>query len=201
MYIYIYAYVYIYICMCIYIHLYEYIYVYMHICIYIYIYIYTYIYLYLYICVTWLIHMCDMSHFYVWHICDAAMAKSSWCVCNTTHSHIWRDSSICTTHLWCSDGKEFVTRHRRIEFVMCVWHDSFTWVWRDSLICVTHLQRSDGRFVMCEWHDSHTCVTWLLHLRDVTLSYVWHTCDAAMAKSSWYDMCVTWVTCSHVWHA
>jgi len=37
-----------------------------------------------FICVTWLIHMCDMTHSYVWHV---------------THLYMWHDSFICVTWL------------------------------------------------------------------------------------------------------
>jgi len=43
------------------------------------------------ICVTWLIHMCDMAHSYVWHgvfICVIWIIH----MCDTPHSHVWHDS-------------------------------------------------------------------------------------------------------------
>jgi len=78
-----------------------------------------------YVCVTWLIHMCDITHPYVWHdsfilwhdpylwvtwpihMCDM-IHSSAWhdsCICVTwpilmcdmTHSHVWHDPSMCLT--------------------------------------------------------------------------------------------------------
>jgi len=50
------------------------------------------------ICVTWLIHMCDMAHSYVWHgsfICETWLIH----MCDMAHSYVWHDSFICVTRL------------------------------------------------------------------------------------------------------
>jgi len=41
--------------------------------------------------VTWLIHMCDMTHSYVWH--DSFICVT-WLIhmCDMTHSYVWHDS-------------------------------------------------------------------------------------------------------------
>jgi len=49
-------------------------------------------------CVTWLIHMCDTTHPYVWHdssICVTRLIH----MCDTTDPFVWHDSSICVTRL------------------------------------------------------------------------------------------------------
>jgi len=57
-----------------------------------------------------------------------------------------------------------------------------SYLWHDSFICVT------WRIHMCDmthsyvWHDAFICVTWRIHTCDMTHSYVWH--DAFI--------CVTW---------
>jgi len=40
------------------------------------------------ICVTWLIHMCDMTHSYVWH--DSFICVT-WFIhmCDMIHSYVW----------------------------------------------------------------------------------------------------------------
>jgi len=51
-----------------------------------------------FICVTWLIHMCDMTHSYVWHvpfICVTWLMHA----CDMTHSYVWHDSFMCVTWL------------------------------------------------------------------------------------------------------
>jgi len=71
----------------------------------------------------------------------------------------------------------------------------FLMKWRDSFICVTwliHMRDVTHSYV---WRDSFICVTWLIHMCDVTHSYVW--------RDSF--ICVTWlihicdVTHSYVW--
>jgi len=51
-----------------------------------------------FICVTWLIHMCDMTHSYVCH--DSFMCVQ-WLIhmCAMTHSYVCHDSFICVTWL------------------------------------------------------------------------------------------------------
>ena len=51
-----------------------------------------------FICVTWPIHMCDMTHSYVWHdlfICVIWLNH----MCDMTHSYLWHDSFICAIWL------------------------------------------------------------------------------------------------------
>ena len=116
------------------------------------------------------IHMCDMTHPYVWpiHVCDVA------------HSYVWRDSFICVTrliHLQVSSRERAELCHVWL-IHMCdmahsyVWHDLFigmtwiinmceyshSWVWCDSFICVTWL--------------IHVCVTWLTSLLLLSLQHL-----------------------------
>jgi len=62
-----------------------------------------------FICVTWLIHMCDMTHSYGWHrlihMCNMtdlsvrhdSLIRVTWLVymCNLTDLCVWHDSFIC----------------------------------------------------------------------------------------------------------
>jgi len=49
-----------------------------------------------FICVTWLIHMCDMTHSHVWH---DPFIWVTWLIhmCDMTHSYAWHDPFICVT--------------------------------------------------------------------------------------------------------
>ena len=49
-------------------------------------------------CVTWLIHMCDMTHSYVWH---DSFIFVTWLIhiCDMTHLYVWPDSFIRVTWL------------------------------------------------------------------------------------------------------
>jgi len=70
---------------------------------------------------TWLIHMCDMTHAYVWHdsfICGTWLIHTL----DITQSHVWHDTSLCSL---ASFQLHCVTTHS------CVGHDSFiraTWL-------------------------------------------------------------------------
>jgi len=63
------------------------------------------------ICVCWFIHMCDMTHYYVWH--DSFICVT-WLIimCDMTHSYVWHVLIMCVTwlnhmfdvthsHAWC----------------------------------------------------------------------------------------------------
>ena len=85
-------------------------------------------------CGTWLIHMCDMTHWYVWH--DSFLCVT-WLIhmCDMTHSYVWHDSFICVTWL----------------IHMCDMTHSY--VWHDSFICAAYV-----------WYDSFIYVTWLINV-------------------------------------
>ena len=51
---------------------------------------------------------------------------------------------------------------------------SHSHVWHVSFICVTWLIHMCDMTYSHVWHVSFTCVTWLIHMRDMTHSYVWH---------------------------
>jgi len=48
--------------------------------------------------VTWLIHMCDMTHPHMWHDSSTCV---TWLIhiCDMTHPYMWHDSSTCVTWL------------------------------------------------------------------------------------------------------
>jgi len=112
-----------------------------------------------FLCVTWLIHICDMTHSPVWH--------DSFLKGDITHSHMWHDSSKCAFQsIWCDMTYSYV--HGRIH----------SQVWHDSSKCA--FPHNMTRFL---------CVTWLIHICDMTHSPVWH--DSFLKG----DM-----THSHMWH-
>jgi len=165
-----------------------------------------------FICVTWLIHMCDMTHSHVWH---DSFIYVTWLIhmCDMTHSHVWHDSFIYDTYTC-------VHRVCAHEFVsMCTWVREY--VHMSSWVCAHENPRDPNYFHVCDtihsyvWHDSFICVTWLNHICDMTHSYVTHTrtwthsmctCGTWEPESSdiflyvWHDsfICVTWLI-FHVW--
>jgi len=68
-------------------------------------------------------------------------------------------------------------------------------VWRDSVLCVTWLIHMCDMTHSYVWHDSFICVPCLVRMCDVTHSYMCHT--------QWYVcydsfICVTW--CAHIYY-
>jgi len=129
--------------------------------------------------VTWLIHMCDMTHSYVWHdslICVTWLFHT----CDTTYSYTCaRTRDVVQTlsringscHVWMSHvTREVVMSHTNVSInESCqithshIWHDPFTYVtWLIYMCDMTHLHVR---------HDSFTCVTRLFHMCDKTHSH------------------------------
>jgi len=101
---------------------------------------------------TWLIHMCDMTHSHVWH---DSFTCVTWLIhmCEMTDSRVWHELFTCVTWL--------------IHMCTCV-------TWLIHMCDMTHSR------VWHVWHDSFTCVTWLIHTCDMTHSCdTWRnrTCD------------------------
>jgi len=115
------------------------------------------------ICVTWLIHMCDMTHQYVWHdsfICETWLIHN----CDMTHSDVWHDSFISVTwriHVWYHAFTRVPWLIHTCDMTHShVCHDSFTRVpWLIHTCAMTHSH-------VC--HDSFTRVPWLIHTCDMT---------------------------------
>ena len=148
--------------------------------------------------VKWIIHMCDVTYSCAWH-------DSFWCVtwlihmCDITHSYVWHDPFICATELihMCD------MTHPRVTWLNNMQHDMLshgthlesccrhTYEWVMSHILMRHDMLSHGTHLkMCAMtqtqdvcHDSSICMTWLIHMCDVTHPYVWH--DSFI--------CVTWL--------
>jgi len=141
-----------------------------------------------FICVTWLIHTCDMTRDAF--MCVRCRAKAEF---QDIQYELWKHVSVPVTYnmnhgIWVW-GRTCV----------CVWHDSsicviwiihmcymtHLYVWRDSPICVRDMMQHElCNIHLC--HNSFTYVTWLIHMCDMTCSPVWH--DSFK--------CVTW--CIHV---
>jgi len=75
-----------------------------------------------FICVTWLIHTCDMTHSYVWH--DSSICVT-WLIhmCDVTPSQVWHDSFVCVA--WCGHD--------------CLCDMTHSHVWCDLFTCVTFI--------------------------------------------------------------
>ena len=118
-----------------------------------------------FICVTWLIHVCDVTLSMLWR--DAFICVT-WLIhmCDVTYSCVWCDAFSCETSMKPIDMCDMAHSY--------VWHDLWTCVTRFVHMCaVTHSY-------VCR--DTFICVMWLTHMCDVTHSYVW--------RDSF--ICVTW---------
>jgi len=109
--------------------------------------------------VTWLTHMCDMTHLYVWHDilrCERTHLYETWL--------IWprQQHELLSPVTWLTYMCDMTHSH--------VWHDSLTFV-TDSLTYVTWLTHICDMTHSHVWHDSLTCVIWLTHTCDMSHSY------------------------------
>jgi len=173
-----------------------------------------------FICVTWLLHTCDITWYGVALVsridkmiglfCKRAPWKRRYSSKETCHfidptdrSHpiparghlyVWHDSSICATWLI----------HVRDTTPMCDITSYLRLLLEAIYMCdMTHSYK---------WHDSFICVTWPLHMCDMTPSYVWHNFILVVTARGhsyvWHDsfICVTRLihmcdtTHSYVWH-
>jgi len=150
-----------------------------------------------FIYVIWLIDICDMTHSYMWHdssiyvlteICHIGVWVMSHRCTVQFGAPVWHDSLLFIWHMW-HDSYTCVTWLNHI----CDMARSY--VWHDSLICDLREIRHIGMcnmshgctvqlgtpawhdsllFTWPMWHDSYTCVTWLIHIRDIAHSHIWH---------------------------
>jgi len=134
-----------------------------------------------FICVTWLIHMCDMIHSHVWHdlsihdqcTCDVftrdmthreQFLDTCAAPCVTWLIHMSHDSYSCVT--WLIHMCDMTYGYTTYAHVTYSW---VTWLMKNKFY---DSYRTSSRYVcsaMCTWHDQLKCA---LFVRDVTLSCV-----------------------------
>ena len=172
------------------------------------------------ICVTWLVHtnvkrrvhVCDVTHSYVWH---DSFAYVVWLIqtCDTTHSCVWHDPffldvydtsdktcvHVCVTWLvrMCGISRTNGSCHTHYVYMMGshtpymhdIAHSYVMYDIGDMTHYVTwrfHIWRmcdpTHSYMIHAVWHESLICVTWLIDLWSV-----WH--DSLIS-----EMCVTWLT-------
>jgi len=106
-----------------------------------------------FICVTWLIHTCDLTHsiYVTWHI----------------HTYEWVGTDkFVVSHTCGTLCRPYVNIQRCDMTHSYVWHDSFIcMIWLIHMCDTTHSYA---------WHDSFICVTWPIHTCEMTQSYIWN---------------------------
>ena len=156
------------------------------------------------------VQVCDMTHSYVWH--DSFI----WVTCpihagDRAESYMWHDSTH--TYMW-HDVFDSAAGYTEVSVLVLVsacerqalgdvWHDRSQALNKHSQAQVT----STSTRRCATW--SFNCVIWLIHLCDMTHSYVWHDsfiCVTCPIHAGGWFICVTWrihmcdMTHSYVWH-
>jgi len=176
--------------------------------------------------------MCDMTISCVWHdsfICVTPHLRMCQCPPTTTRTltnkrynyliHVWYDSFTCVRWLlhMCDMIVSCVTRLIHMRYATWSYAPVFTHIH-------THIDKEKTHILHICDDDSFTCVTWLIHMCDMAISYVrhdsfmcvkWHirmclcshtTTRALIKKRHTFFMHVTWLihvcdtTISCVWH-
>ena len=154
-------------------------------------------------CVTWLMHVCDLTHacvsqalywgvlvviyLCVWHdsftcvtwpmhVCRRRFTDVCFgdlCVCVTWLVHMCDLTHSCVSQAlyWCV----------LIVVSSCMGYDSF-------ISASSHTSKCDMTHWYF-WHGSSICVTWLVHTRDMTHSFVWMT-QSCVSWSLYWVVCV-----------
>jgi len=181
-----------------------------------------------FIFMTWLIHwlVCGMTHSYLWHdafICVTRLIHACDMVCGMTHSYydrtwlvymcdkthscvwhgVWHDSFIfmtwlihmcdATSHVKCHTYESWhltwdVASHMWMSHVI-----KYEWVMSYSYLsqifkCV--IWRLMSNVMSHMWHDSRICATWLLHMCDIT-----HSCMCTHL----HCICLLYLCTCRVW--
>ena len=131
-------------------------------------------------CVTWLIHVRDVTHSCAWrdlfmcvtwliHVCDT----KCWCVASRSVTHAWHDSFVRVTRLNWSVQRNLmhardVTRCMRVTWLdVCVWHDS------DSNITPLMTRLYFDTALGCVYTQTH----WVCVYTPKQVSILWYTCN------------------------
>jgi len=142
--------------------------------------IYIYIYTFrdvghdFFICVTWLVHMCNMPHSYVRHDCRNTYMRHD--------SFTYRNEGRVTRYI-----------HVYVGVMLHIYIGVMLHISRESWLDIYDISSHASLISVCA---PSTCETWPLHMCDMTLSYV--GCVLFICGTKLIHMCN--MTCSYVWH-
>jgi len=131
-----------------------------------------------FICVTWLIHICDMTRWYMWH---DSLIYMTWLIHISViwlvYSRMASKSNISTKE-WQWDASVYTLRHDSfIRAISRIHMSDMTRLYQDGRQ-EQHTQERERMMQRdasaCMWHDSFIRATWLIRMCDVTHSYVRH---------------------------
>jgi len=122
-------------------------------------------------CLSWLVYMCDMIYSYAWHVAFIYRIHYHCVTAMHVTGHIWIYVSwlihVC-------DIPYSYGQHK--SFIFVLWHDFFLQsctTWLILTLCAVQISNV--------WHDLFICVTksfirvpWLIHMCDMTHSFVRH---------------------------
>jgi len=138
--------------------------------------------------VKWRIHMCHITHSYVWYDLSGMF--------DISHLYVWQSGSFRAARPM-SFLRVMHEQSACVKWLIHVCHVTHSYVWHDSftyvtclIVCVTWFIHMRDMTDLCVSCDSLICVTWLIHICDMTHSM----CDMTHSYA-WHDsfMCVTWL--------
>ena len=157
------------------------------------------------VCVTWHMHICDMthkngivcviyacimSHIRMSHVTHIRMSHKLLYACDMTHTK----SCVCahqphfTCVTWLIRACDVTDSY--------AWHDAFIYViWLIAQHLCVHISCT-----LCVWHDLFIRVTWLLHTCDMTHPYMWHESSIYVTWPIQHHVRVHVSRTSRVWH-
>ena len=177
----------------------------------------------LFMCVTWLIHVCDVTHSHEWH---DSFIRVTWLihVCEMTHSYVWHDSFICVTWLvrrarhntatHCNELENSATHYNTVQHM----HHTHTYAGyatnqevvrqRSQLVWRSHVANVKKS---CRIYEGVMSPIWKCHVAHMkgscctlewVVSRIWRGHDVHFNKScrTFERVCVTGLIPSYVWH-
>ena len=119
-----------------------------------------------------------MTHLSIHHVNESCHTYERVDMNESCHTYEWDAGHTyewVMPHMWRRlghwGGRHHVT-HDSSEQESCEWVMSYSYVCHDSFMCVTWLIHMCDMTHSCVWHDSFICVTWLIHVCDMTHSYM-----------------------------